>query len=262
MGKPGLCCLAAYLFPTLLVAQETSRLVLARTQVAAGQKFQQEGFLDRAEASFRQALKIMPELPAAYLGLGRVFCLAKRFSEAISVLEEAQVRYTRWQQNRALAELETRQEAKDRARQFADLMRLQQGKTPATAAGGRPTGGFSPMINLTRARMATEEFLASRRWQAETAAAIPAEVFYLLGLARLRTGDMAAGMQNLLICTALDSKHGLAHYNLAVVYLAEGDPWAAKESLDRTKALGVSPHPQFVKDLERALAQAAPVPRD
>lgn len=262
MSKQWVWFLGVFFFPSLLPAQDTSRLALARAQVAAGQKFLTKGFLDQAEASFRKAKEIMPELPAAYLGLGRVLCLAKRFPEAISVLEEAQERYTRWQQTSSLLELETRQEASDRARQFADLMRLQQGKTPATAAGSRPSGGLSPMTNLARARMATEEFLARKRWQAETAAAIPAEVFYLLGLARLRTGDRAGGIQDLLICTALDPKNGLAHYNLAVAYLAEGDPWAAKESLDRAKALSVTPHPQFVKNLEKVLAQAPPVPRE
>lgn len=244
-----------------VAAQDASRLALARSRVAEGQKLVQKGDLEAAEKRFRQALDLYPDLPAGYLGLGRVLCLAKRFGEAIPVLKEAQERYVRWQQMAASTELEARQEAADRARQFADLMRLQQGKTPATGAGSRPTG-LSPMTNLARARMATEEFLARRRWQAETMAAIPAEVFYLLGLARLRTGDRQGGVNDLYLCVALDPKNGPAHYNLAVALLAEGDPWTAKEHLEQARALKVTPHPQFVQDLERALAQMPPPPKE
>lgn len=253
--------IAAFVGATLssASAQDASRLALARSRVGEGQKLVQKGDLSGAEQRFRQAIEIYPELPASYLGLGRTLCLAKRFAEAIPVLEEAQERYVRWQQIAASTELEARQEAADRARQFADLMRLQQGKTPATAAGGTSTG-LSPMTNLARTRMATEEFLARRRWQAETVAGIPAEVFYLLGLARLRTGDRHGGINDLYLCLALDPKNGPAHYNLAVALLAEGDPWGAKEHLDEAKALKVAPHPQFVQDLERVLAQAPPRP--
>jgi tetratricopeptide (TPR) repeat protein len=258
MRFPALAAFLA-LAATSLWGQDASRLALARSQVAKGQKLLQKGELTQAEEAFRQAQRTLPELPSSYLGLGRTLCLQKRFAEAIPVLQEAQERYVRWQQNAALAELETRQEAADRARQFADLMALQQGKTPATGAGSRPTG-LSPMTNLARSRMATEEFLARRRWQAETVAGIPAEVFYLLGLAHLRTGEREEGIRQLLLCVALDSKNAAAHYNLAVAFLAAGDPWAAKESLDTAKALGVKPHPQFLQDLEKALAQAPPRP--
>jgi len=241
--------------------QDPSRLALARSQVLAGQKLTQAGELTKAEEAFRKATQLAPELPPAYLGLARVLCLQNRFAEAIPVLEEAQKRYVRWQQEASLAELATRQEAANRARQFADLMRLQQGKTPATGAGARPTG-LSPMTNLARARMATEEFLARQRWQVETLAGIPAEVFYLAGLARLRTGDRTGGIRDLLLCVALDAKNGPAYYNLAVAYLAAGDPWAAKENLEQAQELGVKPHPQFLQDLEQALAQAPPLPRE
>ncbi|MCX7894827.1 MAG: tetratricopeptide repeat protein [Thermoanaerobaculum sp.] len=242
-----------------LWSQDATRLALARSRVGEGQKLLQRGQLLEAEQRFRQAMDLLPELPSAYLGLGRTLCLAKRFAEAIPILEEAQQRYVNWQQKAAAAELEARQEAADRARQFADLLRLQQGKTPATAAGGSSTG-ISPMANLARARMATEEYLARRRWQAETVAGIPAEVFYLLGLSRLRTGDRQGGIRDLYLCLALDPRNGAAHYNLAVALLAEGDPWAARDHLTEAQALQVTPHPQFVQDLERALAQAPPRP--
>ncbi len=245
-----------------LWGQDTARLAVARSRVAEGQKLVQKGDLAGAEQLFRQAIEIFPELPTPYLGLGRTLCLAKRFDEAIPVLEEAQERYARWQQRAASAELEARQEAADRARQFADLMRLQQGKTPATGAGGRPTGGLSPMTNLARTRMATEEFLARRRWQVDTMAGIPAEVFYLLGLARLRSGDRSGGINELYLCLALDPKNGPAHYNLAVALLAEGDPWAAQEHLEEAKALKVTPNPKFVEDLQRVLAQVPPAPKE
>lgn len=242
--------------------QDAARLAVARSRVAEGQKLLQKGDVVGAEQRFRQAISVYPELPSPYLGLARALCLAQRFQEAIPVLEEAQERYVLWQQRAATAELEARQEAADRARQFADLMRLQQGKTPATGAGGRPTGGLSPMTNLARTRMATEEFLARRRWQAEAMAGIPAEVFYLLGLARLRSGDRTGGIDELYLCLALDPKNGPAHYNLAVALLAEGDPWAAKEHLEEAKALKVTPNPKFVEDLDKVLAQVPPPSRE
>lgn len=259
--KPLGALLGLVLAASPLWGQDAARLAIARSRVAEGQKLVQKGNLTEAEARFRQAMEVYPELPTPYLGLGRTLCLAQRFQEAIPVLEEAQERYVRWQQRVASAELEARQEAADRARQFADLMRLQQGKTPATGAGGRPTG-LSPMTNLARIRMATEEFLARRRWQVGTMAGIPAEVFYLLGLARLRSGDRTGGINELYLCLALDPKNGPAHYNLAVALLAEGDPWAAKAHLEEAKTLRVVPNPKFVQDLEKVLAEVPAPPKE
>jgi predicted metal-dependent hydrolase len=235
-------------------AVDPQRLAVARAKTGKAEKSLARHDTARAEALFRAAIAAEPAYPEAHLGLGTLLVAQQRFAEAIAVLEEAKQRYVRWAQGERETEMAARQEAAARAREFADLQ-LQQ------ASRGRPgpTGtATSPLTALAANRVATEEYLARRGWRMENLQAVPASLFYLQGLAFLRTGQRHRGIEELRTCLAVDAGHGLAHYNLAVALFSGGEIALAKEHLDAARAAAVTPHPAFAADLDQAALSLRP----
>ena len=230
-----------------------SRLAVARASVEKGDKLMQKERYEAAEKAYRKAIDNEPTLPTAYHGLGRALVGEQRFAEAIEALEEAKERYVRWAQDEKSTEMEARQDAAARARAFQDLQNTQKIRQSGP--------GTSPAADLTRmaaTRIATEQYLAGKNWKYEDLEAIPADVFYLDGLARLRSGDKENGMRELDTCLVLEPEHGLAHYNLAVALFTSGQVRAAKEHLDEAVAAGVQANPHFVADVEAAYKSLPP----
>ncbi len=232
-----------------------SRLAVARASVEKGDALMQKERYEAAEKAYRKAIDNEATLPTAYHGLGRALVAQQRFGEAIDALEEAKDRYVRWAQEEKSTEMEARQDAAARARAFQDLQNTQKIRQTAP--------GTSPAADLTRMaanRIETERYLAGKNWKYEDLEAIPADVFYLDGLAHLRTGDKEGGIRELDTCLVLEPEHGLAHYNLAVALFTSGQVRAAKEHLDAAVAAGVDANPQFVAALDAAYKALPPTP--
>ncbi len=232
-----------------------SRLAVARASVEKGDKLMQKERYEAAEKAFRKAIDNEPTLPTAYHGLGRALVAQQRFAEAIEPLEEAKDRYVRWAQDEKSTEMEARQEAAARARAFQDLKNTQ--KIRQSGAGTSPAADLTRMAST---RIETEKYLAGKNWKYEDLEAVPADVFYLDGLARLRTGDKDAGIRELDTCLVLEPDHGLAHYNLAVALFTSGQVRPAKEHLDAAVAAGVDANPRFVADVDAAYKALPPTP--
>ncbi len=243
---------AAFAVATPVGAQapDESRYRLASAQVAKGDKMIEKGEHEKAEKLYRKAIDVEPALPTGHLGLGAALVALHRFDEALEVLAEAEKRFVEWDAATARADLEQRQLA------FRDTQELEslagartQGVTPSGPGEGTP----KRFDDLAGQRAATQQFLAAERWKLEEVRAIAPQVFYLEGIAYLRTDRLEQGLQALELCLALEPGHGLAHYNLAVGLFGMGEPREAKPHLDAAVAAGVEPHPAFVADLERAL---------
>jgi tetratricopeptide (TPR) repeat protein len=228
---------------------DKSRLNVARAKVAKGEAFLTKGKYGRAEELFRQAVEAEPEVPTAYLGLGASLVAQQRFGEALEALEEAETRFLAWEQMISLGELQKRQIAERQIQAIRDVA------AEAIAKGRSPTALGNPesVAQRKEARVIQEQFLMRERRNLEYVDAIPPQVFYLEGIAYLRTARPFLGIEALEVCLLLDPDHGLAHYNLAVALFAQGEFAEAKEHLDTAVAAGVEPHAQFVADLERAL---------
>lgn len=233
---------------------DPQRLAVARAKTGKAEKSLAREDATRAEALFREAIASEPAYPTAHLGLGTLLVAQQRFVEAIPTLEEAKQRYVRWAQSERETEMEARREAAERAREFADLQRQQ-------ATRGRPGQAgpaSSPLTAMAANRVATKDYLARRGWLMENLQAVPAQAFYLQGIAYLRTGNRERGIDEMRACLAVDEGHGLAHYNLAVALFAAGDTALAKEHLDAARAAGVNPNPIFAADLDQAVLTIRP----
>jgi len=253
--------IALLLVAAAATATDPQRLALARSKADKAEKQLAKERYDKAEELFRAAIADEPTFPDAYLGLASALCGQQRYADALPVLQQAQDAYVRWRQTAQATEMQARQDAAARAREFRDLQQQQAQRAPGAQAQG-PGAAASDLARMAAARVRSEEYMARRGWKMEEFDAIPAHAFYLAGLCRLRTGDRQGAIAELEACLARDEGHGLAHYNLAVALFAGGDAAGAAANLQAARDAGIEPNPKFVADLERRLATEGGRPPD
>jgi tetratricopeptide (TPR) repeat protein len=260
--RVGLVIVAAAALGATAFALDAQRVSLARAAVVKGEKLLAKGKAADAEKAFRSAIDIEARLPTSHLGLARTLVTQQRFAEALPVLEQTKDRYVAWEKLVRQTQLELQQDAERKARALADLQVQQVSKIgPSGPNPAQQQVMTRTSMELSRAQ--TEDYLAKREWRPEQFKAIPAEVFYLAGLANARNGERDRAIDEWLLCIGLEPGNGLAHYNLAVAMFARGEVTLAKEHLDDAVAAGVEPNPAFAADLEqaaRALAPLTPTP--
>ncbi len=242
----------AVLSPTLLASQandlDPSRIRMAESATDKGNAFLKKEKYERAEGEFRRAIEHEKRYPSAHLGLGATLVATARFDEAVTALQDAEQQFADWLAMNQVAGLQNRQAFAARERKALDAAR--QSGASNTGSGNVNTGAVMREVEMER-HMAD-------RIRPEDVAGIPAQVFYLKGLALLRIGSRDQGIESLLTCLYIDRKHALSHYNLSVAFFTGGELQSAKQHLDAAIENGASPHPQFVADLDAALNRQAP----
>jgi tetratricopeptide (TPR) repeat protein len=231
-------------------AANKSAMTLARSKTAKGEALLKRSEYALAEQQFRVAISIEPTLPTCHLGLGASLVAQGRFDEALDALEEAGRKYVSWEQVIELADLQKRQLAERQLQTVRDLKAAQASRISNPDA--TLFDESSIFGGLSESQIETEQFIFRERWMLEEFDAIPPQVFYLEGIAYLRTNRREQGIEALRICLVIDPRHELAHYNLAVALFTLGDLVAAREHLDEAVERGVEPAKKFVEDLERA----------
>jgi len=229
------------------------RLRLARTQTAKGDALVEKTEYAGAEKQYRSAIATEPQLPTAYMGLAKALVGQQRYEEALAALEQAEKRYVEWEQAVQLGEMQKQQISERQLLSLRDTQAAASDRTSGPTIEASSTGKPLPG-QLTAAKLESEHFLFRENRALEAVDAIPAQVFYLEGISYLRTNRRALGIEALEVCLAIDSRHQLAHYSLAVALFTRGYFEEAKSHLDAAVAGGVEPHAGFVADLERALS--------
>jgi tetratricopeptide (TPR) repeat protein len=253
MLLPGLLVLA---LPVQAVAQGRvaldAQLKRAQSRIAKGQRLLTDGDFKRAETAFREAMKLRPDLPGSYLGLGAALVGQKKFAEALPVLHEAEDRFVSFERSLQSAELKNQQYSGDR--QSLATRRIDPSQPGGQEYNTR--GGGQASIDLIKARLAAAPNLKPEKWSVDEFSVISPQVFYFEGLASLHSGDRNEGVRALQQCLALDPTYGLAHYNLAVAEFMAGHVREAKQHLDAALTAGVKANPKFVSDVDAALKRA------
>lgn len=195
---------------------------MARTQarVAKGDAYLRQSKFVKAEKLFREAIAVEPTLPSAHLGLGAALIGQRRYDEAIDVLAEAERRYAEYDEMQRVSGLVAVGAIEDTERKVDTFK----------AAHGAFSRG------PTNQRLGKEQV---DRYNVKTGSSIPANAYYLQGVAYLRTDQNVAGIERLDRCLELDADHGLAHHNLAVAMLSIGRINEAKIHLDAAVAADV-----------------------
>lgn len=230
------------------------RLRLARSHTAKGDKLVKKTEYAGAEKKYRSAIAAEPLLPTAYLGLGKALIGQHRYGEALVALEEAEKRFVDWEQTIQIGQMQKQQLVDRQLLSIRDIQAAvsdRSGLTGGVLDAARPAPG-----QLTAQKLESEKFLFRENHEMEAFSAIPSQVFYLEGISYLRTSRRTLGIEALEVCLTINSRHELAHYNLAVALFTRGDVDEAKTHLDAAVAGGVEPHAGFVADLERALGSS------
>lgn len=222
-------------------ALDSKGVARAQSQIGKGEKQLENGNYDKAEKYFEAAIEIQPEVPAAYVNLGAVRIGQERFADALDVLSQAERRYVEWQQLEQEMQLAAQQSAGTDARDMA---------FNDDGGAGLITGGAQ--AKAARNKVTDQKHVADRQWGGTPDDPVPAQVYYLEGVAKVRLGQRDEGIDALQKCLERDPEHGLAHYNLAVALFGKGDIAGAKQHLDAAKAAGVEPNPKFVEAVDGA----------
>jgi tetratricopeptide (TPR) repeat protein len=247
--------IAAVLLSTSVASAATigkDRLRLARSHTDKGDKLVKNTEYVGAEQRYRSAIEVEPLLPTAYLGLGKALVGQQRYAEALAALEQAEKRYVEWEQMIQIGEFQKQQISERQLQSIRDVQAAVADKG-TFFSGGAPNPGPPAAGQLTAQKLETEKFLFRDHFEGEAFAAIPSQVFYLEGIAYLRTNRRDLGIEALEVCLTINNRHELAHYNLAVALFTRGDVEEAKTHLDAAVAGGVEANAMFVADLERAL---------
>ena len=239
-------------------AVDPNNLKRAQRKVTKAQKLLEKEQFARAEKLCREAISIEPVLPSGHLCLGAALVGEKNFVAALPVLDEAQTRFVAYQQELEKARLKQKQVAYQQRQEWDTQAQSQgiatSGHAPTVAGGSAADTQTNRRVSTLGGRdLAVQEHLVEKRWEMDEFSAVPAQVFYLKGVAYLRTGKRDQGMKALSSCLERDKKHGLAHYNLAVALFMKGDAAGAKSHLDAARSAGVKPNPRFVADVESKL---------
>jgi len=240
------CLILLAVWPVSALDKEV--LAVVKAKLAKGEALLNQGEYAEAEPLFRSAVAAEPLVPTTYMGLGAALVGMQRFDEALVVLTEAERRFIEWEQMIGIAELQKRQLAERQLLSLNDLAAAESIPGSETSSVGTPRD----LKRVNEDRISKEQFLFRERRELEEIHAIPAQVFYLEGIAYLRTDQPFLGIEALEVCLLIDRDHGLAHYNLAVALFGQGEILEARDHLDAALVAGIEPHAQFVADLERA----------
>jgi tetratricopeptide (TPR) repeat protein len=250
-----LSALLLLVVPVLASAQGRApldaKLKRAQARIAKGQRLLTKGSFAGAEEAFREAMKLRPDVPGSYVGVGAALVGQKKFAEAIPLLKEAEEKFVGFERNLQSAQMQSQQWAGNR-----ESVGISHVETTHPGADYSAQGTHRSMVDLIQERLAADPTLKPKKWSVEELSAIPAQVFYFEGVAYLRSGDRAAGVRALRQCLLIDPNYGLAHYNLAVAEFMAGHAKEAKGHLDAAVAAGVKANPKFVSDVDKAVEGA------
>jgi len=239
-----MCAVVGMLLVLPSAAIDSDSMARTQARVAKGDAHLQQSNFVKAEKLFREAVALEPTLPSAHLGLGAALIGQRRYDEAIPVLAEAERRYAEFDELQRVSGTAAVNGIEDTERKVDTFK----------AAHGAFSRG------PTNQRLGKEQV---GRYNVNTGSSIPANAYYLQGVAYLRTDQNVAGIESLDRCLELDADHGLAHHNLAVAMLSLGRINEATAHLDAAVSAGVEVPPALVTEIEsrahaRVLADGSP----
>ncbi len=214
----------------------------AQLHVRAAESKMQAQAWDEAISELRAALALDSTLPIAYFNLGHCEMALKRYAEAEAAYRSSAKAIL---ERVSASEQERAQRYKLIEEQIQELRRKMQ------MLGG------DLRANAVEARIRVLE--ASRPTEGQTAT-VPAELNVALGGACLRQGKFPEAEQAFKDALKVSSKLGVAHNNLAVLYMLTNRFQEANDEVKQAEKVGFPVSPAFKKDLkarEKAATQGA-----
>jgi tetratricopeptide (TPR) repeat protein len=214
----------------------------------AGQDLLYRESFDKAAAEFRQAIQLDPLLTLAHYGLGQANMNLKQYPAAVRAFSDCRDAYRR------IGELSLRR-AVDGDRLRDDEIRELRDTIRAIRSGRVKMNQPENAILKLESRIGDLEVSKSKGLQTVP---VPAEVFFSLGSAHFRAGQLDEAERGWKEAVSHNSGFGEAYNNLAALYLTTGRPREADGAVKQAEKAGFKVHPNLKADIRKALGGGRP----
>jgi tetratricopeptide (TPR) repeat protein len=209
---------------------------------------------DRAEAEFKEAIRLDPLLVPAHYGLGQAYMAMKAYPRAVQAYAGCRQAFHDQQAGGLMNAIEWEKRLRDQIRAMEDQVRLlQTGRLQAGTGGAATTQSAMQRIQDQIGILKGLQQTGPR--QAEPT---PPSISLALGSAYFRSSALEDAEREYKAALAVDSNLGEAHNNLAVVYMLTGRLDLARKELDLAEKAGFQVSPGLRRDLETRLPGRRP----
>jgi len=196
---------------------------------------------DKASEEFRSAVKLDPLLTIAHYELGQSFMAQRRYVEAIRAYVGCRTAF------QSVAALVARNDFTADQRRDDEIRELKDAIGAVQSGRVKVASGREVVIARLEHRMLDLERMKQR---GSTTVDTPAEVSLALGSAYFRSGDLPSAEREWKAATAVNSRLGEAHNNLAALYAMTGRKQQAQESVKQAEKSGYPVNPRLKSDIQ------------
>jgi Flp pilus assembly protein TadD len=226
-----------------------SLAVTSAAQVSPGHEHFKAGMMalaaeqyDKAEAEFRNAVRVDPLHDGAFYGLGQVYMATKRYPDAVKAYQDSRAAFLAGiaaEKNDAAA-MDRR--IRDQLQVVKEYGRALQ-RLPPTASG------VTAAIERNREDVRQLESRLNKS-SAGGSPPVPAGLSMALGSAYYRTQNVEAAEKEYIEAVKVDPAFGEAHNNLAVIYMITGRLDLADQEIALAEKAGFKVNPRLKDDLK------------
>lgn len=232
----------------------------AARHAALGQEALKANDAAKASQEFEEALKIMPDLPEAHLGMGHLAMGRKDFESAYRAYTAAREAYIGIDEKLKSVEYQRYIDARKEMNGLTDLINAYG--TPNSSSNANTKGMSSSRVTMQQGtyqnqvdRDKKQEMPDKKNPQLNPA--VPAQVYFMIGNALFRMNRYDEARDNWETCISIAPDFAPVYNNLAVIYLKQQRYTDAKASLVKAEELGVKVNPEFMKAVDAKLATPA-----
>jgi tetratricopeptide (TPR) repeat protein len=195
---------------------------------------------DRAVEEFNAAIRLDRFLMNAHYGLGQAYMALRRYTEAIRAYLGCREAF------QTLAGLIVRNDVEADRRRDDEIRELQNSIGEIQSGQLKIATGREVMVARLEARMHDLDRMKQR---GTTDFDTPSELSLALGSAYFRSGDLPSAEREWKAATAVNSRLGEAHNNLAALYAMTGRKQQAEEALKQAEKSGFQVNPKLKSDI-------------
>jgi tetratricopeptide (TPR) repeat protein len=245
-------CLVSLLASAAVAAEMTPNLLRrANSLCAKASKSFKENDISKASEQFEEALKLVPDMPDAHVGLGNIAMKQKDYEGALRRYNAAKESIGRFTELLKSKEFEAMRDGQHESDVLNDM--IQQSKTPSVAGKMSEAQARNLEVTLPNAK-ADADRVATKRPAISPDQKVPAQLYFLAGNAAFRLNRRDEALQNWENCIRVDPDFAPVYNNLAVLYFLMSRLDDAAASVATAERLGVTVSPQFKQDLAKAQA--------
>jgi tetratricopeptide (TPR) repeat protein len=217
----------------------------ASKHVERGFKALESDDLDRARTYFGKALKLVPSLPDAHLGMGHLAMRDGRFEDALAEYQAAREGHAELADELHVVEMERYHERRRQIpRLQQELNMLKTGELTMSASDRR--------FRVQEIEDMIREIQNTPPPMKEAAEEAPGEMDFHTGNALLRLRRFDEAIEAYEACTRKSPSFAPAYNNLALAYWRSGSVGDALKALGRAEEQGLEVNAQLKADLERS----------